>query len=61
MPQLVATFTQEKETKNTVRFSEQEGEQPPIMGTAYLQKWALKKLGDGKVPGKIKITIEAVE
>ena len=55
--QLTATFVQEKETKNTVRFTEVEGEQPPIMDTAYVQKWALRKLGGRQVPARITITI----
>lgn len=58
---LKATFVQEKETHNTIRFQEVEGEQPPIMGTAYVQKWALRKLCDGVMPQKITITIEVVE
>lgn len=55
--QLSATFEVERDTKNTVRYQEIDGDQPPIMGTAYVQKWALKKLGAGSVPGKIKIII----
>jgi len=33
-------FVKEKETKNTVRFTEvpEEGK-PPVVGTLYLQKW----------------------
>lgn len=57
--QLTATFIVEKETKNTVRYQETDGDQPPIMGSAYVQKWALKKLGAGSVPGKITIVISA--
>ncbi len=55
--QLSATFTLEKETKNTIRYQETDGDQPPIMGTAYVQKWALKKLGNGTAPSRITITI----
>jgi hypothetical protein len=55
--QLTATFIVEKETKNTVRYQETDGDQPPIMGTAYVQKWALKKLGNGTAPSRITITI----
>jgi hypothetical protein len=55
--QLSATFTLEKETKNTIRYQEIDGDQPPIMGTAYVQKWALKKLGNGTAPSRITITI----
>jgi hypothetical protein len=36
------SFTKEKDTKNTVRFSEDVVPgQPPIIGTLYLQKWAV--------------------
>lgn len=55
--QLSATFEVERDTKNTVRYQEIDGDQPPIMGTAYVQKWALKKLGGGSAPQRIKITI----
>ena len=41
-----ASFVFEKETKNTIRFSEicEENENPSI-GTIYIQKSALEKLG----------------
>jgi len=56
--QLSATFEAERDTKNTVRYQEIASDQPPIMGTAYVQKWALKKLGsNGDIPRRIKITI----
>lgn len=55
--QLSATFEVERDTKNTVRYQEIDGDQPPIMGTAYVQKWALKKLGNGTAPSRITITI----
>lgn len=61
MSELSAFFTVEKDTKNTIRFQEIESEQPPIMGIAYVQKWALRKLGNGTTPKKIKITITAIE
>jgi hypothetical protein len=45
-------LVREKETKNTVRFSEQPEEgQPPLVGTMYMQKWAA---GDTKA---LKVTI----
>ena len=55
-------MTLERETKNTVRFAEDEKEQPadhpgsPIVGTLYLQKAAHAKLG---APNRITVTIEA--
>ena len=46
-------FEVEKETKNTVRYTEvaEEG-QPPVIGTIYVQKWALKG-----IPKKVKVTL----
>jgi len=37
----VLTFTKEKETKNTVKYQEDERPgKPPIVGSLYVQKWA---------------------
>jgi len=46
--ELTVEFVQERETKNTVRFQEQESPRgdPPVIGTLYLQKWALRRLGN---------------
>lgn len=55
-------FTLEQETKNTVRFAEDEAEQPaahpgtPVAGTLYLQKTAHATLGS---PKQITVAIEA--
>jgi hypothetical protein len=49
-------FQVEKETKNTVRYAEVAEGQPPVIGTLYLQKWALKG-----TPTKLKVTIEVPE
>ena len=43
-----------KETKNTVRYEEPESDQPLVIGTLYVQKWALHRLGD---PQEITVTI----
>lgn len=57
--EIVATFVRERETKNTVRFAEQENEEgPPVIGTVYIQKYALKRLGS---PEKLLLTIRADE
>jgi len=48
-------FERDKETKNTVRFVEQATDQPPVIGIIYIQKWAMKSLGD---PDTLKITVE---
>jgi hypothetical protein len=53
---LEITFDKERETKNTVRFEERGGEDPQIVGTLYLQKWALRRLGD---PTVLRVRIEA--
>lgn len=59
--QLTAEFQLERETKNMVRYEEITSDQPPVMGTAYVQKWALRKLGNGTMPSKIRITITVEE
>ena len=52
------TFKRERETKNTVRYEEQVSDsgEPPMIGTLYLQKWALKRLGD---PETVSVTVSA--
>lgn len=51
-------FQRERETKNTIRFEEVESQsgEPPVVGSLYLQKWAVKRLGD---PQKIRVTVDA--
>ena len=44
-----------KETKNTVRYEEPESDQPIVIGTLYVQKWAAKRLED---PETITVTIK---
>lgn len=51
---ITANFVREKETKNTIRFQEEVGENPPIIGTLYVQKFAVNKLGN---PNKLTVTI----
>lgn len=57
--QVEILLKKERETKNTVRYEEVESEsgEPPVIGTLYVQKWALKRLGS---PEQIRVTIEAV-
>jgi hypothetical protein len=51
---LERVFEMEKETKNTVRYQEVQTEgQPPVIGTIYVQKWALKG-----IPKKVKVTLD---
>ena len=48
-------FVLEKETKNTIRFQEAERpDGPPVIGTLYIQKFAIRQLGN---PEKITVTI----
>jgi hypothetical protein len=49
-------FARERETKNTVRYQELEGDEPPVVGTLYVQKFACKRLGD---PEQLRLTIAA--
>jgi len=40
--QIVREFVKEKETKNTIKFEEKPpAGQPPVIGSLYLQKWAV--------------------
>ncbi|HEY4699663.1 MAG TPA: hypothetical protein VIH27_04755 [Nitrososphaerales archaeon] len=51
-----ATFTKEKETKNTVRFQEDvQAGQPLKIGPLYVQKWVVGPAA------KIKVTLEITE
>ena len=44
---IVLKFDKEKETKNTVRYQEQERDgEPKLVGTLYLQKFVAKTLGE---------------
>jgi hypothetical protein len=40
------TLRQTRETKNAVRYEEPESDQPTVIGTLYLQKWAAHRLDD---------------
>jgi hypothetical protein len=50
------SFEIEKETKNTLRYAEVSEGQPPVVGTLYIQKWAMKG-----APKRIQVTIDVVE
>jgi len=58
MEPLRMTLRRAKETKNTVRYEEPESDQPIVIGTLYLQKWAVRRLED---PETIAVTIEGAE
>ena len=50
-----ASFELEKETKNTIRYTEKpEAGKPPAIGTVYIQKWALPE----PTPQSITVTVE---
>ena len=51
------TFAMERQTKNTVRYQEQTGGEPPVVGTLYVQRWALGT----PIPQRLTITIEAAK
>jgi len=54
MEPLTATLNRARETKNTVRYEEPETDQPLVIGTLYVHKWAVKRLED---PEAITVTI----
>lgn len=55
MDPIAVSLNRAKETKNTVRYEEQVGGEPPVIGTLYLQKWAAHRLGD---PETITVRVE---
>ena len=44
------------ETKNTVRFQEEANGKPAVIGTLYVQRWALGE----PLPQRLTVTVEAV-
>ena len=58
MEPLRMTLRRAKETKDTVRYEESESDQSIVIGTLYLQKWALHRLGD---PETVTVTIARAE
>jgi hypothetical protein len=58
MEPLKLTLRRSKDTKNTVRYEEPESDQPLVVGTLYVQKWAVHRLEDPEV---ITVTIERAE
>ena len=48
-----------KDTKNTRRCQEEAGDGPPIIGTLYVQQWALRKLTGGDLPDRLRVTVTA--
>ena len=52
---LELSFERERETKNTVRYQEEADGKPPVVGTLYVQRWALGQ----PVPQWLTVTIES--
>ena len=57
MKKLELTFKVEKDTKNTRRYEEETGDTPPVIGTLYIQQWALRKLTGADLPDRVRVTI----
>ena len=55
MERQTLVFVTERETKNTVRFQEEANGKPPVIGTLYVQRWALGE----PLPQLLTVTIEA--
>ena len=55
MERQTLAFATERETKNTVRFQEEANGKPPVIGTLYVQRWALGE----PLPQRLTVTIEA--
>ena len=61
MQNLELTFKFEKDTKNTRRYQEETGDNPPVIGTLYLQQWALRKLTGADLPDRLRVTVAVDE
>ncbi len=57
METIRVTMELEKETKNTVRYTEKVEGKPPAVSTLYIQKWATSP----DTPKTVKVTVEAAE
>lgn len=60
MPNVTLRFDLEKETKGAVRYAEQtEGAlAEPTIGTLYIRKSALARMGHTQIPSVVKLTLE---
>ncbi len=54
MVEKTLVFRHDKETKNTHRYKEETNGQPPIVGSIYVQKWAI----EGERPEEIEVTLD---
>ena len=55
MERQTLAFIVERETKNTVRYQEEADGKPPVVGTLYVQRWALGQ----PPPQRLTVTIES--
>lgn len=61
---ITVEFSVDRQTKNTIRFAEEENDlgPAPVIGTLYVKKWAVKELAiNDKVPSKLRVTVEVIE
>jgi len=61
MDKLELIFQVEKDTKNTRRYKEQADDGPSVIGTLYVQQWALRKLAGGSLPDRVRVTVTVEE
>jgi len=61
MDKLELIFKVEKDTKNTRRYQEETGDGPDIIGTLYIQQWALRKLTGTDLPDRVRVTVTVEE
>jgi hypothetical protein len=61
MEKLELCFKFEKDTKNTRRYQEETNDGPSIIGTLYVQQWALRKLTGTDLPDRVRVTVTVEE
>ena len=61
MEKLELIFKLEKDTKNTRRYQEETDDGPAIIGTLYIQQWALRNLTGTDLPDRVRVTITVEE
>lgn len=54
MERQTLAFVMERETKNTIRYQEEANGKPAVVGTLYVQRWALGQ----PMPQRLTVTIE---
>jgi hypothetical protein len=52
--EITVQLVRERETKNTVRYAEVEGEDAQVLGVLYVQKHAVRRLGS---PERVEVRI----